>query len=258
MQANALSLQICHTVGSGSCSGEPLARCNQTLWQAASLLPQSPTPPLPIPASPPPRHAFIPFSIALPLPTCLTSASALLTASARHCCLPPGLPAPACLPPGLLQIRTEYVGVLARTLSAHIKTYLSAMERMLVTVMTQADVLGAPEGAGSGGGAMLGGLFGKATAARATTVGGAVRGPGIPRLDRREHPPGLQMRSLSSSSEGILVRQCLSAVVAMQPVPRMHACMHDDDERASHAMPELHTAGLYAQYARRAARCARM
>lgn len=37
-------------------------------------------------------------------------------------------------------------------------------------VLVQADVLGAPEGAGSAGGA-LGGLFGKATATRATTVG---------------------------------------------------------------------------------------
>lgn len=174
--AHALSLRTCHTVGCSSCIGRSwpaaLKSCSKLL---ASPVPQPPPPCL----STTRQCVSTPFSIALP--ACLGLGLGL---SLAHCFCPSLLRvAPPALPcPALPQIRSEYVGVLARTLSAHIKTYLSAMERMLVTVMTQADVLGAPEGAGSSGGAMLGGLFGKATAARATTVGGAGRGWALPRL----------------------------------------------------------------------------
>ena len=60
----------------------------------------------------------------------------------RYYMTPPPNPSPAPPPP---QIRNEYMAVMSRILSAHFRTYLSGLEKMVAAVALQSDVLGVGE-----------------------------------------------------------------------------------------------------------------
>ncbi|GFH22067.1 uncharacterized protein HaLaN_19474, partial [Haematococcus lacustris] len=66
------------------------------------------------------------------------------------------------------EVRSEYVTIVSRIYTSHFRTYLSAMEKLLLPAASQADTLGAQEGGGGPAVNMLN-LFKKDGGARSST-----------------------------------------------------------------------------------------